>query len=283
MTNVNITNYKSEEKPTWCPGCGHFSALAALNKAFVQLQLPKENVAVISGIGCSSRLPFFLDVYGMHSAHGRALPLATGLKLARPDLEVVVVGGDGDALAIGSGHFMHAMRRNLNLTYILMDNQTYGMTKGQTAPTSMIGTRTKSTPYGSFENPIDPAWAALTMGASFVAQGSYTNLAQLSDLILAGIKHKGMSIVNMLSSCVTFNPHMGKNFIDANTMTIPDDYDRFDIQQALDLLSHSEKIPLGIIFENNKDKSLDEKYAELYSKLQKENTLSIHDLLHQLA
>ncbi len=283
MTNVNITNYKSEEKPTWCPGCGHFSALAALNKAFVQLQLPKENVAVISGIGCSSRLPFFLDVYGMHSAHGRALPLATGLKLARPDLEVVVVGGDGDALAIGSGHFMHAMRRNLNLTYILMDNQTYGMTKGQTAPTSMIGTRTKSTPYGSFENPIDPAWAALTMGASFVAQGSYTNLAQLSDLILAGIKHKGMSIVNMLSSCVTFNPHMGKNFIDANTMTIPDDYDRFDIQQALDLLSHAEKIPLGIIFENNKDKSLDEKYAELHSKLQKENTLSIHDLLHQLA
>jgi len=281
--NQPIKSYKSEEKATWCPGCGHFSALAALDKAFQTLQFPKEKIAVISGIGCSSRLPFFLDVYGMHSAHGRALPVATGLKLARPDLEVVVVGGDGDALAIGSAHFLHAMRRNLNLTYILLDNQIYGMTKGQTAPTSMVGTKTKSTPYGSFENPIDPVWAALTMGATFVAQGAFCNVQQLTQLVLAGIQHKGMSIINMLSNCVTFNPHMGKDVLDANTIQLPDDYDKTNLPGALDLLMKSDKMPLGILYQNDKEVCLDDKYAQLLEKMQTANeNATPQEFLHKL-
>ena len=278
------TGYKSTEKSTWCPGCGHFSALAALDKALQQLALPKHEVAVISGIGCSSRMPFFLDVYGLHSAHGRALPVATGLKLSRPDLNVIAVGGDGDALAIGAGHFMHAMRRNLNFTYLLLDNQIYGMTKGQTAPTSMIGTKTKSTPYGSFEQPIDPVWAALSMGASFVAQGNYTNMKQLVELIVAGINHKGTSVINILSNCVTFYPYLTKDFLEANIESLPEGYDSSDISQAIQLMMKPDhKMPQGIIYQNATDSSLEEKYEALISKTQATNaSLTVQQLMQNL-
>lgn len=285
MTNTNNpTSFKSNEKATWCPGCGHFSALSALDKALQALGLPKHKVAIISGIGCSSRMPFFLDVYGLHSAHGRALPVATGLKLSRPDLNVIAVGGDGDALAIGAGHFLHAMRRNLDLTYLLLDNQTYGMTKGQTAPTSMIGTKTKSTPYGSFENPIDPVWAALTLGATFVAQGCYSNLNQLVQLLIEGIKHPGTSVVNVISNCVTFYPHLTKDYLETHTEVLPENYNPHDISSAIQYMMHPDrKMPLGVIYHNPSETPIDQKYKELLAKqTSTDQTLSAHNLINEL-
>jgi 2-oxoglutarate ferredoxin oxidoreductase subunit beta len=241
--------YKSKYKPTWCAGCGDFSVLAALDKALDALAVPEHNIAIVSGIGCSSRFPFFMNTYGIHAAHGRALPVATGLKVARPELTVIATGGDGDALAIGGNHFFHTMRRNVDLTYLLMDNQVYGMTKGQAAPTSNRGFRSKSTPYGSFETPIDPAWAALTMGATFVAQGASFDVKQLVELILMGLRHRGTAFINTLSPCVTFNQAVDKNFFKANSDAIPPDYDPANYDAALALLRrHQGRFPLGLIY-----------------------------------
>ncbi|MGQ0797156.1 MAG: thiamine pyrophosphate-dependent enzyme, partial [Methanobacteriota archaeon] len=165
-----LQTYKSEIKPTWCPGCGDFAVLNALQKAIHALQLEPWNVVIVSGIGCSSNLPHFLSTYGFHSIHGRSIPVATGIKLANPDLHVLVTGGDGDGYGIGLGHTMHAMRRNLDITYLVMNNQVYGLTTGQASPTAEKGMKTKSTPnVGVIENPIDPISLAIASGATVVA------------------------------------------------------------------------------------------------------------------
>ena len=241
--------YTSDTKPTWCPGCGDYGVLGALNRALVRLGRPEHDVAIVAGIGCSSRLPFFMNTYGFHSAHGRALSVATGLKSARPDLTVVATGGDGDALAIGGNHFMHTMRRNVDITYILMDNQIYGMTKGQTAPTSRTGLRSKSTPNGSWEAPIDPPWVALTSGATFVAQVGSWNMKQLTDLLYDGLLHKGTSFVNVLSPCVTFHKEANKDYFKDLSDEIPEDHDATNFDAALGLLrQHTGRLPTGLIY-----------------------------------
>jgi 2-oxoglutarate ferredoxin oxidoreductase subunit beta len=190
-----------------------------------------------------------MNTYGFHSAHGRALSVATGLKTARPDLTVVATGGDGDALAIGGNHFIHTMRRNVDITYVLMDNQIYGMTKGQAAPTSRIGLRSKSTPNGSWEAPIDPPWVALTSGATFVAQvGSY-NLKQMTELFYEGLCHKGMSFINVLSPCVTFHKDAGKDYFKELSDDVPQDHDPSDFDSALGLFRrHAGRLPIGLIY-----------------------------------
>jgi 2-oxoglutarate/2-oxoacid ferredoxin oxidoreductase subunit beta len=241
--------YKGATRATWCAGCGDYGVLAALDKALIAFGRPEWDITVVSGIGCSSRFPFFLNTYGFHSVHGRALSVATGLKLARPDLTVIATGGDGDALAIGGNHFFHTMRRNVDLTYILMDNQIYGMTKGQAAPTSRIGLKTKSTPMGTFEPPIDPCWAALTMGASFVAQTASFDPGQMADIILQGLRHPGMAFINCLSPCVTYNAVMDKEYFKAHSSPIAEDYDPGDYDAALRLLRKGDGIfPLGLIY-----------------------------------
>lgn len=200
-------DYKSDTKPVWCPGCGHFSVLAAITKALAELSLPREKVAVVSGIGCSSRIPAYTSVYGFHGVHGRALPTATGLKLARPDMTVLVTGGDGDGFSIGGNHFMHACRRNADMTYIVMDNQVYGMTKGQASPTTDAEwDGSKLTPDGPCIEPFPPLKIALAAGANFIARGSSSDPNDLARLIVEGVRHPGFSVIQVLSPCVTFRP-----------------------------------------------------------------------------
>jgi 2-oxoglutarate ferredoxin oxidoreductase subunit beta len=206
IPSLSAKDYKSDIKPVWCPGCGHFAVLSALTKALAYLGLAKQNVALISGIGCSSRLPAYVDSYGFHGVHGRALALASGLKAARPDLTVIAAGGDGDGFSIGGNHFLHACRRNMDLTYIVMDNHVYGMTKGQPSPTTEPDWVSKLTPHGSGLRPFQPLAIALSSGAGFIARGFAGDPLTLTRLIVDGINHRGFSFIEVLSPCPTFRP-----------------------------------------------------------------------------
>ncbi len=213
MATINITppkpmvmaDLKGKVDPDWCPGCGDFGVLAAVQKALVELQIPNHTVATVSGIGCSSNFPGFINTYGMHTLHGRSLPVASGLKLANHELTVLVTGGVGDGFGIGCGHFVHTMRRNINLTYLVLDNQVYGLTTGQTSPTSRIGMKTKSNPYGNGDTPVNPITLALSAGATFVGRGFSGDQKHLTELIKAAIQHKGFSFLDIFSPCVTYN------------------------------------------------------------------------------
>jgi 2-oxoglutarate ferredoxin oxidoreductase subunit beta len=206
-TTLSAKDYKSDTKPVWCPGCGDYSVLSAITKAMAELGLPREKTAVISGIGCSSRIPAYTSVYGFHGVHGRALALATGLKVARPDLTVITTGGDGDGFSIGGNHFLHACRRNVDLTYIVMDNQVYGMTKGQASPTTAPDwDKSKLTPQGTGVSPFTPLAVALAAGANFIARGFSGDPNGVAHLIVEGIRHPGFSFIQILSPCVTFRP-----------------------------------------------------------------------------
>jgi len=197
-------DYKSELKPIWCPGCGDFGVLQGLYRALAAIGRPPHEVAFISGIGCSSRIPGYTTAYGFNSVHGRSLPIAQGVKLANPELLVVVAGGDGDGFSIGGGHVAHAVRRNIDLTYIVMDNQVYGLTKGQLSPTSPKGLQTVTSPLGSLEEPVNPLLFLLAYGAGFVAQASPADMPGMAALIEEAIRYPGFSFVNIQSPCVTF-------------------------------------------------------------------------------
>ena len=199
-------DYTSDQHPVWCPGCGHFFILRALTKALAWLNLPKENIGLVSGIGCSSRLPAYLDVYGFHGVHGRALAVASGLKLARPDLTVIAASGDGDGYSIGGNHFIHACRRNMDMTYIVMDNEVYGMTKGQPSPTTDSEWYSKLAPKGTGLARFTPMGIALASGASFIARGFSGDPNGLTKILTEAIQHKGFSLVEIKSPCVTFRP-----------------------------------------------------------------------------
>ena len=199
--------YKSEFKPIWCPGCGDFGVLNALAKSLAFLELPREEVALVSGIGCSGRIAGFTSLYGFHGLHGRALAIGAGLKAARPDLTVLVAGGDGDGLSIGGNHFIHACRRNMDLTYIIMDNEVYGMTKGQASPTTAADwEHSKLTPHGAGIRPFNPAALALAAGASFIARGFSGDPNGLARMLVEAIGHPGFSFLQVLSPCPTFRP-----------------------------------------------------------------------------
>jgi 2-oxoglutarate ferredoxin oxidoreductase subunit beta len=199
-------SYKSSTKPVWCPGCGDFSVLSAITKALALIQVPPHQVAVVSGIGCSSRIPAYTSCYGFHGVHGRALAAATGLKVARPDLTVLVTGGDGDGYSIGGNHFLHACRRNVDLTYIVMDNHVYGMTKGQPSPTTEPDWDSKLAPGGTRMRVFHPLVVALAAGANFVARAFAGDPNGTAALIAQAIRHPGFSFVEILSPCVTFRP-----------------------------------------------------------------------------
>jgi 2-oxoglutarate ferredoxin oxidoreductase subunit beta len=199
-------SYKSSYKPIWCPGCGDFSVLSSVTKALAQLDLPPERVAVVSGIGCSSRIPAYTNCYGFHGVHGRSLAAATGLKVARPDLTVLVTGGDGDGYSIGGNHFLHACRRNVDMTYVVMDNHVYGMTKGQPSPTTEPDWDSKLAPGGTGLRVFHPLVVALASGANFVARGFAGDPNGTAKIIAEAIRHPGFSFVEVLSPCVTFRP-----------------------------------------------------------------------------
>jgi 2-oxoglutarate ferredoxin oxidoreductase subunit beta len=197
-------DYKSELRPIWCPGCGDFGVLSALYRALANIGRPPHEIALVSGIGCSSRIPGYTTAYGFNSVHGRALPIAQGIKLANPDLLVLVAGGDGDGFSIGGGHLPHVIRRNIDLTYIVMDNQVYGLTKGQLSPTAPRGTASVTSPLGSLEEPVNPLLYVLGYGARFVAQGSPADMNGLIAILEEAIRFPGFAFVNVQSPCVTF-------------------------------------------------------------------------------
>jgi 2-oxoglutarate ferredoxin oxidoreductase subunit beta len=239
-------DFKSEVKPTWCPGCGDFGVLASLYQAMAQMELDPSATVVVSGIGCSSRLPFFVNTYGLQTAHGRVLPVAIGVKIANPDLTVVAVGGDGDGFSIGGGHLAHAARRNPDITYVVMDNQIYGLTKGQTSPTSPVGFKTKSTPFGSSDAPINPMAWVLASGVSFAARGFSGNPKHLSDLIVEGIQHPGFAFIQTMSPCATF--YNTFELWRPRIEDLPQDHDPGDRIQALAQAFRDDAIPVGVFY-----------------------------------
>jgi 2-oxoglutarate ferredoxin oxidoreductase subunit beta len=241
--------------PDWCPGCGDFGVLKSLKEAILELRIPSHEVLVVSGIGCSSNLPGFINAYGVHSLHGRAVPVATGALLANHKLHVVAVGGDGDGYGIGIGHFLHAMRRNLNLTYIVMDNEIYGLTTGQTSPTTTEGHKTKSTPRGNVERPIQPLALALAAGATYVARGFSANQKQLTDLMVKAIAHRGFSLIDVFSPCVTFNKVNTYAWFKERVYNLDEEkgYDPTDLHAALaKALEFGDRIPVGKLYESDR-------------------------------
>ena len=258
-SQLTLADLKGRVDPDWCPGCGDFGVLSAIQKALVELQIPNHKVVAISGIGCSSNLPGFINTYGMHTLHGRALAVAAGVKLANHDLTVLVTGGDGDGFGIGGNHFVHSMRRNVDLTYVVMDNQIYGLTTGQTSPTSRIGMKTKSMPFGNIEAPINPISLALAAGATFVARGFSGDQKHLTDLIKRGIEHKGFSFLDVFSPCVTYNHDNTYQWYRPRLKRLEDDstYDPSVWSAAMEKsLLWGEEIPIGRFFERTDIPSL---------------------------
>lgn len=250
--------YKNDLKPVWCPGCGDFGVLNSLYKALADAKLEPHDTVVVSGIGCSSRLPGYVETYGFNSLHGRALPIATGVKLASPGLNVIAVGGDGDGIAIGGNHFLHAARRNTDLTYIMMDNEIYGLTKGQAAPTTPIGDKTKSTIYGNPEAGVDPCALAISFGASWVARGFSGDIKGTTELMRLAIEHKGFSFLNILSPCVTWRGDDQHKEIRAKVRPIGADHDRSSKEAALRFTNESDIVTTGVLYQNAQPTLVDE-------------------------
>jgi len=238
-------------QPTWCPGCGNWGIMIAIKKALVELNYSPDQVVVVFGIGCSGNMNDFLNAYGLHSLHGRALPNAIGIKLANHKLPVLAVVGDGDCYGEGGNHLVHACRGNHDITVIVHDNRVYGLTTGQSAPTSPKGYRSKSTPLGLIEAPVNPLALALTSGATFVAQGFAGDLNHLVLILKEAITHKGFSLVNVLQPCVTFNKVNTYQYYLQRVYKLEKDYQKDNFKLALEkaLEVNEEKFPLGVIYQ----------------------------------
>lgn len=271
---LTIKDFRSDLKPIWCPGCGDYGVVTALYRALVNIGRPAHEVAFISGIGCSSRIPGYTTAYGFNTVHGRALPVAQGIKMANPDLLVLVAGGDGDGFSIGGGHVPHAIRRNLDLTYIVMDNHIYGLTKGQSSPTTPRGSKTNSTTYGSLEEPVNPLLYVLAYGAGFVAQGIPADMEGLTKMIEAAIRYPGFSFVNIQSPCVTFGDPNDQMKVQKGKMKKLADmgHDPTNRLRAMDLAqAYGTELYTGIFYQNPQppetyDQMIRARQAELKAK-----------------
>ena len=262
----------------WCPGCGDFGVKRALEmgveKRNIEMEMPMENTVVVAGIGCSGNLVHLLDgvqPFGIHGLHGRSLPVAFGVKMGNPDLNVVVISGDGDFLSIGGEHIAPQAQRNLNVTVVIMDNGVYGLTKGQSSPTTDLGVITPTTPFGKLENALNPLELYITLGVSFVASGFSSKIRDLANLITQGMKHPGFSIVHVQSPCTTYNDNYDqlkgnvKKGIEPIVWDIPEDHDATDRQAAYNLLQQ-EGLPLGILYQNDQSESLDQRVEVMRGK-----------------
>lgn len=258
-------DYKNETTSFWCAGCGHYGVLTGLLRALSEIGVDPNYLVNVSGIGCSSRLPYFVNSYKMHTLHGRAGPVATGVQLARPDLAVVVTGGDGDGFSIGGGHMPHMARKNVNMTYILMDNRVYGLTKGQVSPTSQPVMKTSTTPYGGVEEPMDPVLYMLTYGATYVAQAFAGNAKLSAQLIKDGMEHKGFAFINLLSQCPSFNDlDTAVAFRNACEL-VPDGHDTSDLSAAMQAVHKAKqegRIASGLLYKTERP-TLDQNMAQL--------------------
>ena len=245
---VTIADYKGKVKPDWCPGCGNFAQLSAISAALADLKIEPKDVVISSGIGCSSNLPEFINLYGFHGIHGRSLPVASAIKWANEKLTVLAYGGDGDGFFEGTQHFYHTAKRNVDITYIVSDNQIFGLTTGQASPTSQIGMKTKSTPEGNIEKPLNPLTIALTAGASFVARAFSGDALHLREVIKRGIQHKGFSFIDVFSPCVTYNKINTYDFFRQRVYKPETDVKDFDKAYKL-AQEGGEKIPIGVFYE----------------------------------
>jgi len=205
LQQLKAKDFKSDQEVRWCPGCGDYSILSGVQATMADMGVPQENFVIVSGIGCSSRFPYYMETYGMHSIHGRANAIATGVKVANPDLSVWVITGDGDGLSIGGNHMIHSLRRNVDMKIILFNNEIYGLTKGQYSPTTPMGQRTKTSPYGSLDAPFNPIQLALGAGATFVARTMDVNPKHMKTVLRAAAEHKGAAFVEVWQNCVIFN------------------------------------------------------------------------------
>jgi 2-oxoglutarate/2-oxoacid ferredoxin oxidoreductase subunit beta len=253
IVELPIESFEGVVDPDWCPGCGDFGVLKAVKVGAAKAGVLPKDLVIVSGIGCSSNLPGYVHSYGVHSLHGRAVAVASGIKLANTDLKVVMTGGDGDGYGIGIGHFIHAMRRNLDLTYVVMDNQIYGLTTGQASPTTMKDMRTKSTPNGNVEFPINPLALALVSGATYIARGYSAEPSHLADLIAGGIQHKGFALIDVFSPCVTYNKVNTYAYFKKRVYKLEDEkgYDSGNSRAAMERAHEwGDKIPIGVVFKD---------------------------------
>jgi len=259
VVSLKPQEYKGKVEPDWCPGCGDFGVLKGLQKACSELGIMPHEIVTVSGIGCSSNFPGYFNAYGMHTLHGRPLAVATGVQMANPKLTVIATGGDGDGYGIGGNHFTHTARRNVDLTYLVMNNQIYGLTTGQLSPTSCMDMQTKSSPYGSVEQPINPITSAIMNGATFVARGYSGNGKQLVNLMKAAIEHKGFSLIDIFSPCVTFNHDNDYNFFKPRVKPLEDEgHDPSDWKSACEkAMMWGEIIYTGLFLQNERP-SLDQ-------------------------
>lgn len=255
---MNIADFATTTKPTWCPGCGNFGIWLALRNALVKLALPPQEIAIVYGVGCHGNMRDWMRVYGVEGLHGRALPLAQGIKLANPKLHVICVVGDGDCLGEGGNHFLHAAKRNPNITVILHDNEVYGLTTGQAAPTAQTGMKTKSTPDGVIDAPINPVALAYAVGASFIARGFSGEIQVLTDILIKAITHKGFSVVDVLQPCVTFDKVHTYDWYRQRVSALPASYDQNNVEQVTSIVKEwGEKIPTGIFYQQERTTSED--------------------------
>ena len=245
---ASLFEYAVPAKPIWCSFCGNYPTLSSFLQALANLEVSPARLALISGIGCAGRFPAFVKCYGLHAVHGRALPIATGLKTARPELTVVALGGDGDGLGIGGGHFLNAGRRNPDLTYLFFDNSIYGMTKGQPSPTTPQGTVARSTPHGNPDAPLNPVQLAILAGYTFVGRGYAGSSEALTALLSAAISHRGLSFVQIISPCVTHNRHQTYDFYRDRVRPLEESYRPDDLRVAIARAGSAAPLELGVFF-----------------------------------
>ena len=251
-----LKDFQNGTKSNWCPGCGHYAVLNAIQNALVKSGTEPHEAMVVGGIGCSSRIYSYLYAYGFHSLHGRALPIAQGIKMANKNLKVIAAGGDGDGFAIGTAHTIHSMRRNIDMTYVVMDNHVYGLTKGQASPRSDLGFQTVTSPEGTIENPISAIGLALASGATFIAQTTARDIQGAAELIRHGMEHKGFAFINIFSPCVTYNPKNTYDWFAEHIKPLAEieGYDPSNKMHALDALEKYDGLMTGVIYQDTTQK-----------------------------
>ncbi len=247
---ADTAKFDTPAKPTWCPGCGNFGIQTAIKKALASLKLEPHQVSMSSGIGCSGKIPHWINTYGFHGLHGRSLPVATGARLANHELVVIAEGGDGDGFSEGMGHFIHACRRNVDITYIVHNNGVYGLTTGQVSPTGDRGFASSTTPHGALEWPFEPLALAISAGANFVARGFSGDAEHLGNLIAQGIRHKGFSFIDVRQVCVSFNPNKGYKWYNERIYKLEDEgLDTSDRAKALEAVFRDDgRIAIGVFY-----------------------------------
>jgi 2-oxoglutarate ferredoxin oxidoreductase subunit beta len=250
-SDVRFVDFKSDKQPTWCPGCGDFGTMNGMMKALAETGNDPDNTFIVAGIGCSGKIGTYMHSYALHGVHGRALPVGIGVKMANPELEVMVAGGDGDGYSIGAGHFVHAVRRNVDMSYVVMDNRIYGLTKGQASPTSREDFETSTSPGGTNMPPVNPLALALAAGATFIAQSFSSDSKRHAEIVQEAVEHDGFGFVNVYSPCVTFNDVDTYDYFRDSLVDLKEEgHDRNDLEAAKKAILSGDKEYQGVIYQN---------------------------------